>query len=256
MCLYFCLQCGYNESNIFKHKTMPKLVFDIETIGQGWDSLDEVTQVYLTRSLKRELETDESFTFKVKNVKDETGLSPLTGEIVAIGIYDVDRSAGAVYFQAPDSAEPINFEENGIKYQSMSEKDMLETFWKVAQKYNEFITFNGRGFDAPFMMVRSAINDIVPSVDLMEGRYLYQQRGVKHIDLYDQFSFYGGSIKKGSLHLYCRAFGITSPKEGGDGDEVGKLFKEKKYEDIARYNAGDIIATTELYKKWEKYLKF
>jgi hypothetical protein len=235
---------------------MAKLVFDIETIGQDWDTLDELTRDNLTRWVKRELETDESFSFKVNSVKDEMGLSPLTGEIVCIGIYDVDRSAGAVYFQAPDAKEPILFEENGIKYQSMTEKEMLETFWKVAQKYNEFITFNGRGFDAPFMAIRSAVHEISSTVDLMEGRYTYQQRGVKHIDLYDQMTFYGASTKKGSLHLFCRAFGIPSPKEGTKGSEVGELFKEKKYEEIARYNAGDIIATTKLYKKWEKYLKF
>lgn len=234
---------------------MPKLVFDIETVGQDWDSIDELTRENLTKWLKRENLSDEDLAFKVENVKDETGLSPLTGEIVSIAFYDADRNAGAVYFQAPEG-KGIAFEENGIKYQSMTESEILDAFWKVAQKYNEFITFNGRGFDAPFMMIRSAILGVVPSVDLMEGRYLYQQRGVKHIDLYDQLSFYGASSKKGSLHLFCRAFDIPSPKTGGSGNEVGHLFKEKEYEKIARYNMGDVIATKELYLRWEKYLKF
>jgi len=234
---------------------MPKLVFDIETIGRDWEALDELTKKDLTRWVKRELETDESFSFKTDNIKEEMGLSPLTGEIVSIAFYDVEREAGAVYFQAPEGGA-IAFEENGIKYQSMTEVEMLDAFWKIAQKYKEFITFNGRGFDAPFMMVRSAINGVVPSVDLMEGRYLYQQRGVAHIDLYDQMTFYGATSKKGSLHLFCRAFDIPSPKEDGIGNEVGELFKKKEYEKIARYNMGDVMATKELYLKWEKYLKF
>jgi 3'-5' exonuclease len=234
---------------------MAKLVFDIETIGRDWDEFDELTQNDLTRWLKRELYTEEEMQFKVDSTKEETALSPLTGEIVSIAIYDVEREAGAVYFQAPEGKE-IAFEENGIKYQSMSEPEILDAFWKIAQKYNEFITFNGRGFDAPFMFIRSAINGIAPTVDLMEGRYLYQQRGVKHIDIYDQMTFYGATSKKGSLHLFCKAFDIPSPKEGGAGNEVGKLFKEKEYEKIARYNMGDVIATKELYLRWEKYLKF
>lgn len=138
----------------------------------------------------------------------------------------------------------------------MDEREILSTFWTIAQKYDEFITFNGRGFDAPFMMIRSAILDVVPSRDLMEGRYLYQQRGVKHLDLYDQLTFYGATSKKGSLHLFCKAFNIPSPKTGGAGNEVANLFKEKEYEKIARYNMGDVIATKELYLKWVKYLRF
>lgn len=235
---------------------MSKLVFDIETIGKGWEEIDELTQKDLTRWVKRELETDESFSFKIDSVKDEMGLSPLTGEIVSIAIYDVERNAGAVYFQAPEAESPIFLEEGGIKYQSMTEAEILKTFWDIAQKYREFITFNGRGFDAPFMMIRSAIHGIAPSVDLMEGRYFYQQKGVRHTDVYDQMTFYGATSKKGSLHLFCRAFGIPSPKEGGAGNEVGHLFKEKKYMDIAKYNMGDVIATKDLYLKWEQYLKF
>lgn len=233
-----------------------KLVFDIETIGHDWEALDELTKKDLTRWVKRELETDESFSFKTDNIKDEMGLSPLTGEIVSIAIYDVDREAGAVYFQAPNVEKPIFFEEGGIKYQSMTEVEILKTFWNIAQKYQEFITFNGRGFDAPFMMIRSAILDIVPTIDLMDGRYLYQQKNIKHIDIYDQMTFYGATTKKGSLHLFCRAFDIPSPKKNVEGNEVGKLFKEKEYEKIARYNVGDVIATRELYLRWEKYLKF
>jgi hypothetical protein len=56
--------------------------------------------------------------------------------------------------------------------------------------------------------------------------------------------------------MYCRAFGIGSPKDNGiDGSEVGKYFKDGKYMEIAKYNAADLFATRDLYKTWEKYLK-
>jgi len=68
---------------------------------------------------------------------------------------------------------------------------MLENFWNGAKSYQEFISFNGRGFDVPFLMIRSAIHKIIPSKDLMHGRYLYQQlSNAKHIDLFDQLTFY------------------------------------------------------------------
>jgi DNA polymerase elongation subunit (family B) len=140
----------------------------------------------------------------------------------------------------------------------MGEEEMLKKFWEAARRYQVFITFNGRGFDVPFLMIRSAIHGIRPSKDLMRGRYLYQHNpDALHIDLQEQLTFYGASRKKGSLHLWTRAFGIESPKAGGvTGDDVGPLFKAGKYLDIAKYNVGDLRATRSLYERWETYLQF
>ena len=140
----------------------------------------------------------------------------------------------------------------------MPEREMLENFWKGAGKYDEFITFNGRGFDVPFLMIRSAVHKIRPSKDLMSNRYLSMQRNFsKHIDLQDQITFYGALRRRGGLHIISRAFGIKSPKDSGiKGEDVGRLFQEKKYKDIARYNAGDLYATRDLYTYWKDYLNF
>jgi hypothetical protein len=59
------------------------------------------------------------------------------------------------------------------------------------------------------------------------------------------------------LHTWSRAFGIESPKSQGiTGDDVGALFKEGKFLEIARYNVGDLRATKKLYEYWDKYLCF
>ena len=56
--------------------------------------------------------------------------------------------------------------------------------------------------------------------------------------------------------MFTRAFGIESPKANGiDGDDVSQLFKEKRFLDIAKYNANDIIATKKLYEYWKDYLR-
>src|SRR5581483_7197359 len=168
---------------------------------------------------------------------------PLTGEIVAVGVLDAEKNKGAVFYQSPDVKQK-EIEEEGIKLKAMSEKEMLEAFWEGATEYDEFVSFNGRMFDAPFLAVRSAINGVRPSCDLLSNRYTSLQRGVRHVDLRDQLSFYGAMRRPGSLHLWCRAFGIESPKAGGvSGDDVSTLFKNKKYLDIARYNVGDLRAT-------------
>lgn len=236
---------------------MPKLIFDIETVGENFDELDTATQDNLTRWIKREAKNDGEYEESLKELKEELGFSPLTGQIVAIGVLDYEKEKGAVYFQAP--GEKIKeAEENGIKFKALTEKEMLENFWAGAGSYDEFISFNGRAFDVPFLMIRSAIHGIRPTKDLMSNRYLSSQKyNAKHIDLLDQLSFYGAMRRKGGLHLWSRAFGIESPKaQGITGDDVAGLFKEKKFLDIAKYNVGDLRATKKLYEYWEKYLKF
>ncbi|MDP3015124.1 MAG: ribonuclease H-like domain-containing protein [bacterium] len=231
-----------------------KLVFDIETVGVDFDSLDKTTQESLTRWIKKESSSEAEYEEALRELKSGLGFSPLTGGIVVIGVLDCGKNQGVVYFQAPN--ENIKeFSEDNITFKQATEKEMLEKFWQGAKEYDEFIGFNSRGFDVPFIMVRSAIHGVKPTRNLMEGRYLYQQRDGKHIDLQDQLTFYGAVWKKGNLHLWSRAFGIKSPKsEGVTGDDVGQLFKDKKFLEIAKYNAGDLRATKELYEKWDKYL--
>jgi 3'-5' exonuclease len=234
---------------------MATLIFDIETVGEDFDLLDETTRESLTRWIRRESSDEGEYEAALGTVKDELGLSPLTGEIVAIGILDAERDKGAVYFQQP-GAEGKMTEDGPFKFESMSEKNMLAKFWEVAEKYDTFVSFNGRSFDVPYLMIRSAIHDIRPSKNLLANRYVnYQPGNAKHIDLLEQLSFYGALRRRGSLHLWTRAFGIESPKSGGiSGDDVGKLFREGKCEDVARYNSKDLRATLALYRKFTDYL--
>lgn len=237
---------------------MPTLIFDIETVGEDFDAVDVTTQEVLTRWIKRETESGEDYTAALADLKNGLGFSPLTGQIVAIGIYDGEREKGAVYFQASKKGEEKNFEEGCCKFEVMSEKEMLQKFWDIVEKYETFVTFNGRQFDVPFLMIRSAIHGIRPSKNLLANRYLNHQPGyARHVDLLDQLSFYGALRKKGSLHLWCRAFGIESPKaQGVDGDDVKALFESGKSDDIARYNARDLRATYELYTYYTRFLQF
>lgn len=232
---------------------MATLIFDIETVGEGWDTFDITTQEVLMRWVERTTKTEIEREAGEKDIREGLGFSPLTGSIVAIGLYDLERRHGLVYYSGVGNDTEIVHGDFILKVRS--EKEMLEDFWEGAKSYNTFVTFNGRGFDVPFLNLRSAVHGIRPSQNLMDGRYLYQQKNVFHVDLQDQMTFYGAMQKKPSLHLFCRAFGIESPKSDGvAGDDVAELFACKKFRDIAEYNSRDVIATTELYKKWLAYL--
>lgn len=232
------------------------LIFDIETIGENYDGLDEITQEVLTRWIRKESQNEEEYRAALEDLKNGLGFSPLTGEIVVIGVFDSEKDKGAIYYQSPGEKNK-DFEEGGIIYRQCTEKEMLEKFWEGARQYNEFVSFNGRAFDVPFIIARSAAHKIRPTKDLMYNRYLSSQKSnAIHIDLLDQLTFYGAMRKKGGLHMWCRAFGIRSPKsEGVTGDDVGRLFKDKEFLKIAKYNSGDLFATNDLYKHWKEYVR-
>ena len=239
---------------------MPKLVFDIETVGEDFDSLDETTQEVLTYWIKKESVGEGEYQAALEDLKNGLGFSPLTGEIVVIGVLDVEKNKGVVYYQSPGT-EMLSEKSMGmtdIEFKICDEKEMLEKFWEGAKSYDEFIGFNSRSFDAPFLAVRSAVYGIKPSKNLLSNRYLNNQIfNAKHIDLLDQLTFYGAVRKRGNLHLWCRAFGIKSPKaEGIKGDDVAGLFRNREYFKIAKYNVGDLRATRELYLKWKEYIRF
>ncbi|OGW58570.1 MAG: hypothetical protein A2Z09_04360, partial [Nitrospirae bacterium RBG_16_43_8] len=217
---------------------MSRIIFDIETSGKDFDSLDKSTREYMLRWT----ETDDD----IKDVKESLSFYPLTGEVITIGIFNPDTDKGAVYFQSPET-QTAPFEENGIKFETGTEMEILEKFWNTVKSYREIITFNGRGFDCPFILIRSAVHKIKPTKDLMPNRY----NGV-HIDLLDQLTFYGASRRRFSLDMWCKTFGIKSPKEEGiTGYDIKSLFADKRYLDIARYCLGDVRATKELLGYWE-----
>jgi len=222
---------------------MSRIIFDIETVGKDFESLEKSVQEYLLRWA--DSEDDE------KEVKESLSFYPLTGEIITIGMFDPDKGKGIVYFQ--NNSDPLlPFEGEGFKYETGTEKEIIQKFWDTIKNYNQFITFNGRGFDCPFIMIRSAVHKVKPIRDLMPNRY-----GDTHIDLFDQLTFYGASRRKFSLDMWCRAFDIKSPKADGiTGYEVKDLYKSGRYIDIARYCAGDLTATKELFSVWEKFIKF
>jgi hypothetical protein len=221
---------------------MSRLILDIETVGKAMESLDEASRKYLLRWAQTEEE--------VREVKESLSFYPLTGEIVAIGLLDPDSDKGAVYFQVGGGEPLLPFEEEGVRFETGAERDILEKFWK-AVKGHDIVTFNGRSFDCPFILIRSALHRIRPTKDLMPGRY-----DGSHIDLLDRLTFFGASRRRFSLDMWCRALGIESPKGEFSGYEVGDIYRQGRHADIARYCAGDLRATKALLEYWERYIRF
>ena len=219
------------------------VVLDIETAGCDFDSLDELSKEYLLKYAENPQQQQE--------LKESLSFYPLTAQVVAIGLAESKSDQNIVIYQDLSGVGAPIKEGEVFFVPAKNENNLLKLFWSKLKEYRQIITFNGRGFDCPFLMIRSAINEVKPTLNLMPNRYSSDV----HVDLLDRLTFYGSMRKRFNLHMWCKAFNINSPKEGEvTGDQVMDLFKEGKYLDIARYCLNDIIATKRLYDYWEKYL--
>ncbi len=227
---------------------MRRIIFDIETCAFPVESLSESQQEYLLRYSEKETEED-----KKSQKRDDAirylSLYPLTAKVIAIGIYHVEKEKTFVYYESTEPDEWTN-EEKSIHYKGLTEAEMLQSFWRIVDFTDQVITFNGRNFDIPFLMMRSAMLEIRPTKNLMGKRF----DSSAHIDLLEQFTFYG-ITRKFNLDFYCHAFGVNSPKSKGvSGMEVKTLYEAGRIKDIAIYCAEDVNATNKLYQIWDNYL--
>ena len=225
-----------------------ELVFDIETVGVDFETLAESQQEYLLRYAEKEKDPD------AKKVKEDDAvrylsLYPTTSEIVAIAMLNTSSGKTLVLYNSPDINEQ-NFSDNNIKYKPMSEPEIIESFWNYVRKADKIISFNGRQFDLPYLMLRSAVLKIKPTKNFLKNRFEHKD----HIDLLDKFTFMG-LIRKFNLDFYCHTFSIESPKSHGiSGMEVKELYNSGHIKEIAIYCADDVRATFELYNIWKSYL--
>jgi DNA polymerase elongation subunit (family B) len=142
-------------------KSMTSVVFDIETLGAPLESFDDVQQEYLLKFAdtpeKREIEIQ------------KFALSPLTARIIAIAMLNPDSMSGKVFFQSNEK-ETYTSEDGKVEFVSGDEPTLVQNFWNTVTHYNRIVTFNGRAFDNPFLLLRSAMLGISPTRNLMPYR--------------------------------------------------------------------------------------
>ncbi len=219
---------------------MKKLVIDIETVGIPWEEHDPYVREYLMKGLTEE---------GAEEARRAGGLSPFRGKIVAIGVIRIEDGRSCALYEMPGQTD-VRVEKAGSRtYISGTEKQILEKFWEWFDTDARFISFNGRQFDGPFLMIRSAVHSVQPKRDLVGYRYQMHP----NCDLREALNFYGTTNNrqfKFNLDLACKTFGIaTSKGEGVDGRSVESWYRAGRHREIADYCLDDVRATWELYDK-------
>jgi len=223
---------------------MTDYIFDIETAGHDWESLDKETQEYFIKRNDGE-----------EKAKDMLGLNSITAKVIVISMLDIQRKEIFTYYENLDNRlfdNEVSREMEGYKvhYRMGDERYILASFWERIAQSKKFVTFNGRGFDCPFILHRSMIHKIKPTRNLMTNRYYKDE----HVDLYDLLTYYN-AYKGYSLDMWCRALNVFNSKQGEvKGSEVGAYYREGKIMEIAEYCSRDVIATKELYDRVREYI--
>ena len=215
------------------------LVFDIETVP----ALDRrelpttVAEALSDSAAKKEMDTSAVM-----------GMSPFFGKVISVAIGDGDAQPGSdadqvtVLAVPPEGFEPPP---EGVPehVRFMSEEDLLRAFWALASKAECVVSYNGRGFDVPFVVTRSLIHGIPARVDLVSGKWSLRP----HLDLYELVAQRGRGPSK--LDVVCWSLGIESPKEVMDGSMVAPAYARGEILKIAEYNAHDVRATSAVYRR-------
>ena len=235
---------------------MATIVFDIETSALPPENFDEAQREYLFREAKK-IADEPARETKRAEIRQQFNLWPFTAQVVCVAMLNADTQRGQVLFLAEDFEEAEG-EAGPVEFMPCADEfELLTAFWDVAKHYDSVVTFNGRGFDVPFIYLRSALLNVPISKKNWLG---YRYTVEPHCDLAEQFTFYGvsgrdGAARRFNLDFYCKAFGIESPKSHGvTGMDVNTLMAEGKFREIAEYCLRDVRATMELYRIWKERL--
>ena len=168
---------------------MATLVFDIETSGLPVDLFDESQQEYLFRDANK-LEDPVAREAKRQELTQFMSLWPFTSQVVCIAMLNAETLRGQSLFVAEDYEDDAS-EGGPVEFVPCADEiELLTAFWDVAKHYDNVVTFNGRGFDIPFVYLRSAqLNVPISKKNWLGYRYSTEP----HCDLAEQLTFYGVS---------------------------------------------------------------
>jgi len=225
------------------------LAFDIETYGT-WSDLSPRMQDYLrTRDGYRGLSPQDS-----RAAPQTVGLLPGLAQVIAVGFWSpteprvlaLDPTRSAPHTQPLDSGVEATF--------YAEETELLRAFWGAARAARDrgarLVSFRGRGFDVPMLVLRSTVLGVEPSVDLARPGSL-----APHCDLHEVFGFDQARRPGFSLDYWCEVYSVSSPKGGLTGDRVAAAYEAQRFVEIASYALADARATGEVFEHLEPWVR-
>ena len=198
-----------------------KIVIDIETLQASeseWAYLQGIPSAEEAHSIDTSLIATQFCKQYERSCFDGT-----FSRIVCIGLLVVE-----------DSFSPVE----AIAWCGNDETTILRNFWSkmACIKPSQVIAHNGLGFDLPFILKRSIIRNVRPTVDIALSKF-------RTTPVFDTMAVWANWEPRAfiKLDVLARALGVES--KTGSGDQVVKMWAEGLYEDIAHYCLQDTYVT-------------
>jgi predicted PolB exonuclease-like 3'-5' exonuclease len=219
------------------------ITFDIETVPVVKFELTPIQNEELQKKIDKEITY-----LKNTNPTQEIDVVALSNRIAATSPY-----WGEIICICLHAVKP-NGQIGTIKLIG-TEYEILTRFWNNIDESkwgkHVFVSYNGLGFDVPFILRRSAFYKIAPKNNnfLNLKRFSFDP----HFDVATYLSDWSPQ-KMISLKLACDYLGVPSPKEGEvKAENVNDAYINGEIDKIADYCARDVEATYNLFLEVKPY---
>jgi len=181
------------------------------------------------------------------NFKSKAALSPLTGEVLAIGYGNPGKTGREIRIDVVGETHPGLVD--GVKMSESldDEASLLSRFWLrfLDASGESTVGFNILGFDLPFLVRRSWVNGIDVPATVKEGRY-WHRLFVDLLEVWQCGQRGNPPVLDNKLNTICQALGIEGkPDDGTTGADFARLLTEDRERAIS-YLAGDVRMTLDL----------
>lgn len=192
------------------------------------------------------LPTNEPFESKLfwetEEEHGKTGLDASLGRILCIG-YCEQNEHGEIIKRGC-----FGWNETSKSFET-DESLILIDFWQYVRGFQKgidlLIGHNILGFDLPFIIQRSVISGVKPSINF--NLYKYQKSPIFDTMLRWDFYVFKQST---SLKKLAYAMGLKCPKSGDiDGSKIYEAFEQGRFEEIYKYCMQDVEATYDIWRK-------
>jgi predicted PolB exonuclease-like 3'-5' exonuclease len=138
--------------------------------------------------------------------------------------------------------EQYAFRRIGVIGEHDNELALLSDFSQFVEQWRpHLVTFNGRSFDLPVLMLRCLRHGVPLHFFFHDRDYRYRFTDAGHIDLYDFLSEHGAA-RVGSLDAIAHVIGLPG-KVGVDGSQVEALYNSGQVQLIKNYCLMDVAQT-------------
>jgi len=173
----------------------------------------------------------------------QLALHPEYGRVLSVGII-IDRDGRRI------KRKVLGYDKQSTSLH-LDEAQILRDFWNLLKSFDInrdlIVAHNGLSFDLPFLIKRSLINKIKPSVALSLARYRTRP-------IYDTMQVWSEWNPRKYIMLADLADVLkvgVNKTEGMDGSKVYDQFCAGCHQEIAKYNYNDVVVLRAVYYAME-----